>query len=51
MSPLHVAAKRGGRLKIVDYLVENGATINIQDSKKVCDHTFIMYVNILVTVD
>ena len=51
MTPLHVAAERGGRLRIVEYLVKNGANINIQDSDKVCDYTFIMYVTILVTAD
>ena len=51
MTPLHVAAERGGRLKIAEYLVEKGANINIQDGDKVCDYTFIMYVTILATAD
>ena len=51
MTPLHVAAERGGRLRIVEYLVKNGANINIQDSDTVCDYTFIMYVTILGTAD
>ena len=51
MTPLHVAAERGGRLKIAEYLVEKGANINIQDSDTVCDYTFIMYVTILGTAD
>ena len=51
MTPLHVAAERGGRLKIVEYLVEKGANINIQDGDTVCDYTFIMYVTILATAD
>ena len=35
MSPLHVAAERGGRLNIVEYLVEKAANINIQDINEV----------------
>ena len=35
MSPLHVAAERGGRLNIVEYLVKKEAKINIQDNNKV----------------
>ena len=34
MAPLHLAA-RSGRVKILDYLVEQGADINIQDNNGV----------------
>ena len=34
MTPLHVAAERG-YVKIVDYLADKGADINIQDKKGV----------------
>ena len=31
MTPLHVAAERGGRFKILKYLADNEADVNIQD--------------------
>ena len=31
MTPLHVAAETGGRSRIINYLVDRGANINIQD--------------------
>ena len=31
MTPLHVAAKKGDRLDIVEYLIGKGANINIED--------------------
>ena len=34
MAPLHLAA-RSGRVKILNYLVEQGADINIQDNNGV----------------
>ena len=34
MTPLHLAA-RSGRVKILNYLVEQGADINIQDNNGV----------------
>ena len=40
MTPLHVAAERGGRFNIVEYLVGKEADINIKDNngvKKNCD--------------
>ena len=42
MSPLHVAAERGGRLNIVKYLVEKKANIDIQDNNEVnlCNWTY-----------
>ena len=40
MTPLHLGAKIA-RIKILSYLVEQGADINIQDDDGViiCDHT------------
>ena len=35
MAPLHVAAEKGDRFKIVKYLVDSGARINIQDDNGV----------------
>ena len=35
MTPLHVAAERGGRFNILEYLVKEKAKINIQDSNEV----------------
>ena len=35
MTPLHIAAERGGRLNIVEYLVGKEADINITDNNKV----------------
>ena len=32
MTPLHLAAEKGGRSDIIDYLVTKGADINIQDT-------------------
>ena len=32
MTPLHLAAKKGGRSNIVNHLVDKGAGINIQDT-------------------
>ena len=32
MTPLHVAAEKGDRLDIVQYLIGEGADINIKDS-------------------
>ena len=31
MTPLHVAAEKGDRLDIVEYLIGKGADINIKD--------------------
>ena len=31
MTPLHVAAKKGESLDIVEYLIDKGADINIKD--------------------
>ena len=31
MTPLHVAAEKGDRLEIVEYLIKKGADINIKD--------------------
>ena len=41
MTPLHLAAE-SGRIKILDYLVEQGVDINIQDDYGViiCEHTY-----------
>ena len=42
MTPLHLAAKIG-RIKILDYIVKQGADINIQDDEGVnilCHHTY-----------
>ena len=41
MTPLHLAAE-SGRVKILGYLVDQGADINIQDDNGViiCDHTY-----------
>ena len=41
MTPLHMAAERGGRLNIVEYLVGKKADINIKDNNgvKICDLT------------
>ena len=41
MTPLHLAAE-SGRIKILGYLVDQGADINIQDDNGViiCDHTY-----------
>ena len=38
MTPLHVAAE-GARIRIVEYLVGEGADIDIQDHKKVPRHS------------
>ena len=38
MAPLHLAAK-GARIKILEYLVGEGADIDIQDHKKVPRHS------------
>jgi len=40
MTPLHLATE-GAHIKIVEYLVEQKANINIQDDNGVstCDHT------------
>ena len=35
MSPLHVAAERGERISIVNYLVDKGADINIKNDNGV----------------
>ena len=35
MTPLHVAAQRGERISIVEYLVDKGADINIEDDNGV----------------
>ena len=35
MTPLHVAAERGERIRIVNYLVDQGADINIKDNNGV----------------
>ena len=41
MTPLHLAAE-GARIKVLDYLVKQGADINIQDHNGViiCDRTY-----------
>ena len=49
MAPLHVAAERGDRISMVNYLVDQGADINIKGDNRVskivservnlCDHT------------
>ena len=41
MTPLHLAAKIA-HIRILDYLVKQGADINIQDDNGViiCDHTY-----------
>ena len=36
MTPLHVAAEKGDRLEIVEYLIKKGADINIKDNSGVC---------------
>jgi len=33
MTPLHVAAEKGSRSKILNYLVDKGADINIPDTR------------------
>ena len=38
MTPLHVAAE-GARIRIVEYLIGEGADIDIQDHKKVPRHS------------
>ena len=35
MTPLHVAAKKGESLEIVEYLIDKDAHINIQNNNKV----------------
>ena len=35
MTPLHVAAQRGDRISIMEYLVDQGADINIKDDNEV----------------
>ena len=35
MTPLHVAAKKGESLEIVEYLIHKGADINIQNNNEV----------------
>jgi len=35
MTPLHVAAKKGESLDIVEYLIHKGADINIQNNNEV----------------
>ena len=35
MTPLHVAAERGGRLSIIEHLSEKGVDINFKDNKGV----------------
>ena len=35
MTPLHVAAQRGDRISIMEYLVDQGADINIKDDNGV----------------
>ena len=35
MTPLHVAAKKGESLDIVEHLIHRGADINIQNNNKV----------------
>ena len=41
MTPLHVAAKKGDRLELVDYLLDKGADINIKDYSGVSDTTLL----------
>ena len=40
MSPLHVAAKKGESLDIVDYLIDKGANINIQNTHGVSENIY-----------
>ena len=37
MTPLHVAAEKGDCLNIVQYLIDEGADINIRDSSGVSE--------------
>ena len=43
MTPLHMAAEKGDRLDIVEYLLHKGADINIRDSNGVSET--ILYIN------
>ena len=42
MTPLHVAAEKGDRLDIVEYLIKNGADINIIDYSGVSETTLLI---------
>ena len=37
MTPLHVAATKGGRKSIVQYLIDSGGDINIKDDNGVSE--------------
>ena len=57
MTPLHLAAKKGGRSNIVNHLVDKGANVNIQDTHfgvsetillttvQYCQFKFLVHVN------
>ena len=51
MTPLHVATQRGDRISIVNYLVDEGADINIKDNNGVSKMVIgYIYVTIILTV-
>ena len=51
MTPLHVATQRGDRISIVNYLVDQGADINIKDENGVSKILIgYVYATILLTV-
>ena len=51
MTPLHLAAKKGGRSNIVNHLVDKGADINIQDTHFGVSETILCILTTVSTVN